>query len=590
MKMNLNQIVQQFESAVAGTKAKSSATGKVASKETLWKSFLEQFPGLGTAVLENGKAGLQVPKIKLQKQNAGKTQSWSIPINDVAPAEVSVASAKNDLVETPKTVKKDSETDSRVVDTSKGQNAVLAMLADKKANLKADKKKTTDKESKINPVSPKDVPATPKIAVQNEPSVPVVKASPAAPGKEIKQEIKVNGLKSEPISKQQNEKTAVAENDKKVIKEGFKELKTQIADKKQGPEPLKAPVHTKEEPASKSLIGTGVSKQVTSNEREPKPVAPKDITELKTDVYKPHNQARKPVEEPNKNDKKVENKPSQTVQKDISPDTKTNLKKLSDLPGVQHHIVEQKTDAQKPPQPVNHQNKMYDKAEFTKQVSEIAVKPENAAEKPATKNSSPVNVENKVQNQVHEAVEAIETGQIKSGKKEDRSGRNQSDINFAKTDNLINAEGFKQNVSSKIVQVVQKQISSGKPGQWTQWQQHKFIMDDGKSINLAMKQTDGVIHLQLGSNNSEMNQMLQHHIQDIKVHLQEHFKLEIDLQFQNTGYQGQGNNGNTNHQQTAAPVYKSSGPSAGSSVRTAVVSESPASVRHLGFNRNEWTG
>ncbi len=49
MKMNLNQILQQFESAAAGTKAKSSATGKAASEETLWKSFLEQFPGLGTS-------------------------------------------------------------------------------------------------------------------------------------------------------------------------------------------------------------------------------------------------------------------------------------------------------------------------------------------------------------------------------------------------------------------------------------------------------------------------------------------------------------------------------------------------------------
>lgn len=598
MKMNMNQILQQFESVAAGTKTKSAGTGKAASKETLWKNFLKQFPGLGTAIQEDGKAGTQMPKIKIQKQDSGKKQSWSIPMDDMVAAEVSVSPAEKKLAEMPEKAKKDSATEPQAADSAQKQNPVSVIPVDKKTDPKTEKKKTAGKDANIVPVTEQKVavPPKPEQVVQDKKPTSVKDGASATNAKqEISSESPVKKASPEPLPDQKNVQVTAKDNKKEVQKEGLTEPKTTVSDKQQRQvaESFAAPVNTKEKQAPKRPIITKNTKPSKSDEAKPKQVSPKDITEPKVEVAKSHNQDQKPIEQPVKNDGKVEeHKPAQTVQKDISPEPKSNPKKLSDLPGVRHHVVEQKADDQKISQPVNHQNRGYDKAEFTKHVSDITGKTEQIVQdkKPVTRNATPANVENKVQNSVHEAVEAIETGQIKSGKKEDRTGRNQSEINFLKTDHQVNVEGFKQTVSSKIAQVVQKQISQGKSSQWAQWQQHKFIMDDGKSINLAMKQTDGIIHLQIGSNNTEMNQMLQHHIQDIKVHLQEHFKLEIDLQFQNTGYQGQGNNGNTNHQQAAAPAYRSSGPSTGSQVRTAAVSESPSSVRLLGFNRNEWTG
>jgi len=180
-------------------------------------------------------------------------------------------------------------------------------------------------------------------------------------------------------------------------------------------------------------------------------------------------------------------------------------------------------------------------------------------------------------------------GNIKQGADKHNQHNDQNASSFSQNVSFQNAEAVKQHLPARIIQVIQKEVTAGKQTQLEQWQHHKFIMDDGKSINVSIRQNGGVLHLQIGSQNAEMNRLLQQQIQDLRMQLQEHFNLEIDLQFQNSGQQNQGTG--RGKSEKAVNTGRGSVSSAGVGIKDPVLQMGTGqSARFLGFNRNEWTG
>lgn len=237
-------------------------------------------------------------------------------------------------------------------------------------------------------------------------------------------------------------------------------------------------------------------------------------------------------------------------------------------------------------------NKPTDKAELTQTHQKSSQQEAKTIEVSAK--SKNTEIQQKSNQDIKEITVKSNDRSIKDINQRNSNNQNQSNDNnansFAKAVNYQNIEMVRQHLPAKLVQVIQKEISTSKNLQMEQWQQHKFVMDDGKSINVALKQNGGILHLQIGSQNADMSKLLQQQMQDIRMHLQEHFNMEIDLQFQNSGQQGQntgkesnGQMGNNNHGQ----VTSIGGSEISDSIST--LSGNRQGVRFLGFNRNEWT-
>lgn len=141
-------------------------------------------------------------------------------------------------------------------------------------------------------------------------------------------------------------------------------------------------------------------------------------------------------------------------------------------------------------------------------------------------------------------------------------------------------------VAERLVSLVQK---SSQPAQQQTWQKHRLVMDNGQTLNVSARTSDGVLHLQLSGGNQDLNRLLQQHMQEIQNHLQEKMHVQVDLQFQNQSngqtaqqFQQQSGNGGGYHR----PTNLSSNDF---DERTAEPKERPLSNRRLGYNNTEWT-
>ncbi|MCG8372968.1 MAG: hypothetical protein MI700_05525 [Balneolales bacterium] len=63
------------------------------------------------------------------------------------------------------------------------------------------------------------------------------------------------------------------------------------------------------------------------------------------------------------------------------------------------------------------------------------------------------------------------------------------------------------------------------------WQKHSFELEDGNNIELTTRSVDGVLQIKIAASNSELNRLLQQHLQEIKDHLENELTQELDLQF-----------------------------------------------------------
>ncbi|HKI45651.1 MAG TPA: hypothetical protein VKA08_10005 [Balneolales bacterium] len=141
-------------------------------------------------------------------------------------------------------------------------------------------------------------------------------------------------------------------------------------------------------------------------------------------------------------------------------------------------------------------------------------------------------------------------------------------------------------VAERLVSLVQK---SSQPDQPQTWQKHRLVMDNGQTLNVSERTSDGILHLQLSGGNQDLNKLLQQHMQEIQNHLQEKMHVQVDLQFQNQSngqpaqqFQQQSGNGGAYHRPTNIS-------SNDFDERTAEPKERPLSNRRLGYNNTEWT-
>lgn len=176
-------------------------------------------------------------------------------------------------------------------------------------------------------------------------------------------------------------------------------------------------------------------------------------------------------------------------------------------------------------------------------------------------------------------------GDAESGDSEE--GKSFLKLNNTGFNQLTKSSGRRE-FSTQMAKQLQKQGDQSGLGTAKNWSQHRFVLENGDSVNVAVKHSEGIMQLQLGAGNRELNKILMQNINEIREHLQEQMNVDIDLQLQqfgdqqadlndngrNRGERKQDSNNSTNTlRQDAEPV----------------VGSSKKSARYLGFNQNEWT-
>lgn len=154
--------------------------------------------------------------------------------------------------------------------------------------------------------------------------------------------------------------------------------------------------------------------------------------------------------------------------------------------------------------------------------------------------------------------------------------------------NQLTKDSGRREFSTQVVKQLQKQTDQSGLGAAKNWSQHRFVLENGESVNLAVRQSEGIMQLQLGAGSSELNKMLHQHINEIREHLQEQMNIDIDLQLQNFGdHQTDSNdNGQNSGNGKQGPNNETGILSQGAETEAG---SSKAGVRYLGFNQNEWT-
>ncbi len=146
---------------------------------------------------------------------------------------------------------------------------------------------------------------------------------------------------------------------------------------------------------------------------------------------------------------------------------------------------------------------------------------------------------------------------------------------------------LKKELTNRVVAYTQRSSfgsqQSSNPGAW---QQHRFTLGNGKSLNIALREQNGKIQLQLSTANAEVQKLLQQHLQEIKDHLIEKFDSEVELYLKQDGEQ-------QNNQQFADELKKNDISNAGAVTMESETEEAESRnnlQRSFGFNNNEWIG
>jgi hypothetical protein len=122
------------------------------------------------------------------------------------------------------------------------------------------------------------------------------------------------------------------------------------------------------------------------------------------------------------------------------------------------------------------------------------------------------------------------------------------------------------------------------------WQKHNFVLEDGKNIQVAAREVDGVLQLKLSSSYSELNKLLMEHENEIRELLENELELKVDLQMDGGGESDMaGLFGGSSQQQSkdgGGPLDLNSLKKTKEQQVEEVV---PKAVRKFGYNQNEWT-
>lgn len=150
---------------------------------------------------------------------------------------------------------------------------------------------------------------------------------------------------------------------------------------------------------------------------------------------------------------------------------------------------------------------------------------------------------------------------------------------------IFQASG-RRSLSVRLAQIVKQELQHARTDQ-NGWQKHQFMFDDGTKIQLSLRKADGVVQLQLGSANSEMNRLIQQHANEIRQYLEEQMDLDVNLQFMESENDGGQYSPESKKSSEASGLNPSNSPDEngdGPKLQPGV-----RSARYFGFNNNEWT-
>lgn len=144
----------------------------------------------------------------------------------------------------------------------------------------------------------------------------------------------------------------------------------------------------------------------------------------------------------------------------------------------------------------------------------------------------------------------------------------------------------RQQLLNGIAQGVQKSTGTGKTAET--WQKHTFSLENGKNVQISVRQIEGVLHLKLGSTNTELTKLLQINQQEIKDHLQKEFDIEVDLEFnqQDDEKSSEWFDAMQGHRSSNRGYQSSSGGTRGNVTDG---QSTGRAVRNFGYNQMEWT-
>jgi len=181
-----------------------------------------------------------------------------------------------------------------------------------------------------------------------------------------------------------------------------------------------------------------------------------------------------------------------------------------------------------------------------------------------------------IQNKESKSIEAVETNRARS--QESQAMRNDAPLIFQASE--------RRSFSVRLARVVKQELQHAKSDQ-NGWQKHQFMFDDGTKIQLALRKADGVVQLQLGSANSEMNRLIQQHANEIRQYLEEQMDLDVNLQFTESENNSGHFSSESNKRNSDSGLHPLNSGARG--VEDTKSTLGTRGARYFGFNNNEWT-
>ncbi|MEL7833591.1 hypothetical protein [Fodinibius sp. Rm-B-1B1-1] len=138
-----------------------------------------------------------------------------------------------------------------------------------------------------------------------------------------------------------------------------------------------------------------------------------------------------------------------------------------------------------------------------------------------------------------------------------------------------------------LTQSIKQAASSAKENSGD-WQKHTFTLDDGKNIQLSVRESKGVLQIKMGSMNLDLSKFLQQNLQQIRDHVKQEFGSDIDLQFENQQQGDESGLSDNTDRSSQKRNYRNN--FAGESLAAEHTEEARTkTVRNFGYNQMEWT-
>ncbi|PAU94621.1 hypothetical protein CK503_07450 [Aliifodinibius salipaludis] len=169
--------------------------------------------------------------------------------------------------------------------------------------------------------------------------------------------------------------------------------------------------------------------------------------------------------------------------------------------------------------------------------------------------------------------------------KESKAGSASSSVRLGQIP--ITNGSLRKKILPGLTQRIQQAASSSK-GDSSNWQTHNFTLDDGKNIQLSVRESKGVLQVKMGSMNLDLSKLLQQNLQQIREHLKQEFGSEVDLHFENQQQGEESQFSEDTESLDRKRNYRNNFGAKGVTVETAE-DVSRKTVRNFGYNQMEWT-